>query len=75
MKRGPKDYRSQCGFNAICDVCGFKFKGDELRKRWDGLMVCSDDWEARHPQEFVKGKRDRQTPPYTRPQPDLVFVE
>lgn len=40
--------------NTHCDVCGFQFKTNELRKRWDGNLVCEDDWETRHPQEFIK---------------------
>lgn len=47
------------GTLGICDECGFKYRMSELRKRWDGMMVCKDDWEPRHPQEFVRGKADR----------------
>ena len=25
---------------------------------WDNLIVCPDDWEMRHPQDFVRGKAD-----------------
>ena len=59
---------------AVCDVCGRLFKAGSLRKRWDGLQVCSDDWEPRHPQEFVRGKVDKQVPKWTRPEPQDVFV-
>jgi len=38
----------------ICDECGFKFRLDALRKRWDGMMVCSKDYETRHPQEVPR---------------------
>lgn len=41
-------------WNAICDVCGVKFKNTELRKRWDGLMVCDRDFEHRHIADFFK---------------------
>jgi len=56
-------------WNAICDVCGFKFKNIDLRKRWDGLMVCRDDWEPRHPSDF-QGQvdyTDNPSVPWTRP--------
>ena len=56
-----------------CDVCGFKFKSDQIKKRWDGLMVCSDDFEHDHPQKFLRVKEDRQTVPFVRKQSDDTF--
>lgn len=58
-------------WNAICDVCGHKFKASQLQKRWDGLMVCSEDWETRHPQEFIRPIKDMQKLPFTRPRGDM----
>ena len=37
-----------------CDVCGFDFLRSELRKRWDGAIVCKEDYEDKH---------DRDKPP------------
>lgn len=55
-------------WNAICDVCGEKFKSDELRKRWDGLMVCGPDWEPRHPQDFLRAIKETSNKlPWSRP--------
>jgi hypothetical protein len=54
-------------YNVICDVCGFKFKNNQLRKRWDGLYVCKDDWEARHPLDFYRPRNDHHKLPYIRP--------
>lgn len=48
--------------NAICDVCGRKFKSSELRTRWDGALVCARDFEYRHPQQRVRDKADKITP-------------
>ena len=42
----------------ICDKCGFAIYGSEAKETWDGLVVCPEDWEPRHPQDFVRGKRD-----------------
>src|SRR5687768_10480974 len=53
-------------WSAICDVCGFRFHSDRLKKRWDGLMVCSKDWENRHPQLSIRSVPDDVTPPWTR---------
>lgn len=60
---------------AICNVCGFQFHSSMLKKRWDGLMVCKDDWEERHPQDFVKGVKDDQSVPWTRTEPEDVTID
>lgn len=62
-------------WRAICDRCGFEFPSSMLRKDWQGLMLCHDDWETRHPQDFVRGIPDNQTPPWTRPEPADVFID
>lgn len=61
--------------NAICDVCGFKHKQSQLRKRWDGAMVCKADWEPRHPQDFVKARPERNNVKNARPGAEPRFVE
>jgi len=58
----------------ICDVCGRKFRNQELRQRWDGLKTCNDDWETRQPQDFVRGVADYQAPVWTRPEASDQFV-
>lgn len=55
-------------WNAYCDVCAGKFKADQLKKRWDGFMVCDKDWETRHPQDFLRGVEETSNKlPWTRP--------
>lgn len=45
---------------AICDRCGFRFQASQLKRMWNGLRVCSEDFETRNTQEFVRGvKADR----------------
>lgn len=61
--------------NAICDCCGFKYKQSQLRKRWDGAMVCKFDWEPRHPQDFVKARPERAIVKNARPGAEPRFVE
>lgn len=56
-------------FWRICDVCGFKTRSSKTAKRWDGLIVCFADFEERHPQDFVRGRADRQNVPDPRPEP------
>ena len=60
-------------WNAICDVCGFRFKSDELKKRWDGLMTCSADWGLDHPQKFLRVREDRSSVPWVRDEPADQF--
>jgi len=55
---------------AICDRCGFKFHLSALRKEWTNLMVCSECWDYRHPQEFLRAVPDIQgVRPNMRPRP------
>jgi len=62
-------------WNAICDRCGFKYKSFQLRAEWNGLRTCDGPntngcWEPRHPQDFVRGVKDQQSVPWTRPDSD-----
>lgn len=61
-------------WNVICDACGRQYKANELRLRWDGLMVCSGDWEPRQPQDFVHGVADKIAPPFVRSEPSDTFT-
>jgi len=61
-------------WNAICDTCGVKFKASQLRKRWDGFMVCKADWNVRHPSDFIKSPPPEKPIAWSRPEPTDVFV-
>ena len=56
-------------WNALCDSCGRKFKALDLQKRWDGLMVCREDFEQRHPQDLLRVQREQISVPWSRPYP------
>lgn len=60
-------------WNVICDVCGVRFKSDEVRKRWDGLIVCPKDWEPDHPQKYLRVRNDPVPVPFIRPEADLYL--
>lgn len=65
-------------WNAICDRCGGKYINSQLRLEWTGLRTCCGAgtrgcWEPRHPQDFVKGVKDRQKVPWVRPEPEDTF--
>jgi len=61
-------------WNAICDVCGRRYKDTDLRKRWDGLIVCPQDYEERQPQDFVRARADQMAVPWSRPEGQDTFV-
>ena len=61
--------------NIICDVCAKKFKASEAKERWDGFIVCPDDYEMRHEQDFVQARLDKITVPYSRPKPPDIFTD
>lgn len=53
-------------WNVKCDVCGFKFKSSDVKKRWDGLYCCKEDWEPRHPSDFFKLPKTESSIPFIR---------
>jgi uncharacterized Zn-finger protein len=55
--------------NAWCDVCGQRYKLNDLRKRWDNLMVCPGDFELDHPQKYIKVPPENISLPDIRPRP------
>lgn len=74
MIYGSRTYYKPGQWNVNCDVCGFKFKSDEIKKRWDGLMVCPADYEADHPQKYLRVHEDKISVPYVRKMSDDTFI-
>jgi hypothetical protein len=54
-------------FYRIDDRTGFKVRARKTRQEWTGLIVDRARWEARQPQDFVKGVVDNQNVPLPRP--------
>jgi hypothetical protein len=71
---GSSDYYKHGDRNAICDMCGFKYKLSSLRKRWDGLLVCSKDFEPQHPQSLIQINSERPRWVECRPETTDVFI-
>ena len=46
-------------------VCDRKIKSGNILKRWDGLLVCPDDYENRHPMDFLRARQERISVPFT----------
>lgn len=51
----------------ICDRTGFKVRSYNTRMQWNNIIVRSDVWEPRQPQDFVTGVPDNETVPMARP--------
>jgi hypothetical protein len=69
------NYFKRGSWNVICDVCGVRHKADQVRKRWDGLMVCAEDWETDHPQKFLRVRSDPKPVPFVRSEPADTFAD
>ena len=72
---GNRDFFKDGEYNTICYVCGRKRKSGEMKKRWDGIYTCMEDWEPRHPQDFVRGALENAIPPYVQPEGTDTFID
>ena len=61
-------------WNFYCDVCSKKLKSGEAFHRWDGFIVCKEDYEIRHPMDFIKTRQEKISVPWTRSRNDNVIV-
>jgi hypothetical protein len=58
----------------VCEMCGAAKTPDQLIERWDGLFVCKDDYEPRHPSTFLRLRSEAPPPSLTSPPPEDVFI-
>ena len=62
-------------FYRLDERTGFKVRAEKTKREWTGRIVRDQSWEARQPQDFVRGVRDDQTVPDPRPrQLPWVFI-
>lgn len=71
---GTADFYADGEWNFFCDLCGRKEKSSKAMKTWDNFRVCHHHKEARNPQDFVRGVKDNQTVPWSRPEAPDTFV-
>jgi hypothetical protein len=62
-------------FYRTCDQTGFKVRSGHTKKQWNGLIVRKESWEARNPQDLVKGIADYQNVPEPRPRPTPDYID
>lgn len=60
---------------ALCGVCSKRIRSDTAKKRWDGLIVCPEDWEPRHSLDMVRVRKPRTIHAEVPRQPDPTFTE
>lgn len=61
-------------WNIICDSCGLKKKSSQVRKRWDGLIVCADTcYEQDHPQKYIRVRETGIAVPFIRDEPADLY--
>lgn len=70
MTYASNNYYKKGSWNVICDVCGKRHKSTDVRKRWDDLIVCKEDWEPDHPQKFLRVNADGKQVPFIRREPE-----
>ena len=51
-------------WKVTCHVCGMWHPSSEIKKRWDGLLVCLKDFETRHPQTLIKVSVETSVPDF-----------
>lgn len=62
-------------FWRIDDRTGFAVRASRTVKEWNGQIVAREDFETRHPQDFVRGRADKQAVPDPRPEPPDQFLQ
>ena len=71
---GSNNYYAKGQWNFTCDLCGKEQKSSKGRKTWDNRYVCASHREVRNPQDFVRGVKDNQSVPWSRPTPPDQFL-
>lgn len=71
---GKADFYADGQWNFFCDLCGCKAKSGRAMKTWNNLYVCKHHKEIRNPQDFIRGVKDDQTVPFSRPRGPDIFV-
>jgi len=59
----------------ICDRCGLKYRSSVMNREWNGLWVCPEDFEERHPNDHLGSSREERSVPVARPRVTNVFID
>jgi len=58
----------------ICERTGFKIRASDAMREWNGAIVRKQSYEPRHPQDFVRGRKDDTRPELVRPEQTDYFL-
>ena len=61
-------------WNAVCDICGFRFKASQLKRNWKNEYVCENDFELRNAQDFIRVPTEKVSVPWVRPESDIPLA-
>jgi hypothetical protein len=76
-RRGGKSYGTPTGPpepQAIDPASGFKVPLSNLVRQWDNQLIDARFIDKRNPQDFVRGIKDDQSLPYSRPESPDQFI-
>lgn len=76
-RRGGKHYGTPTGEpvpQAIDPASGFKVPLSNLVRQWDNQLIDERFVDKRNPQDFVRGIKDDQSLPYSRPESENTFL-
>lgn len=76
-RRGGKRWGTPTGEpkpQAIDPASGFKVDLDQLERQWDNQLIDKRFIDKRNPQDYLRGIKDDQSLPYSRPEPPDVYV-
>jgi hypothetical protein len=59
----------------MCPRCGFDKRLRTFRQEWNGLRVCPECYDPKHPQLSVRGKADDQSLPFASPEPAETYLD
>lgn len=72
-KASGRNYQGAGGFYRQDDRSGFTVRAYKTQEEWTGVIVDEKIWEARQPQDLVRGVRDDQTVSDARSLPAPVY--
>ena len=73
MSREPGfDRYEKGGFWRTDDIDGSRVRARDTREQWDGAITGKENWSPRHPQEYLRSRKDDQSVPKPRPVPPIV---
>lgn len=54
----------------ICDISGFRYKLNDMKKTWNGLLVGPDMYDPKHPQ-LIRTRKSADPEALYNPRPDV----